>query len=651
MATPSFSKQLNIADPQFTPPVSKAGLIEGEKYSNLANTLKMGVDFAIDYSKKSTLKELESEISTESEKYIAQSPSYQGLLQKNIESLEAEINQTKGNPNLPPDAIDVKIKGIQSQLDTETKRLTNARDQGTITPLELETRLDRITREKVAQNPMFRKEIIAHGAQTKDLLGISGIVQQDISYYNKLDQARKERETRIYKLAEDYKLDIVNDPQFRNLDGTTNLLAVEAEGNKRRGYMGVKQMGDTLAGMKDLDTKLKKEDILNSDLPNKYLQGTMMTLQNKVDTLFKLPVNESNYTERLRLLDSYIQQEKTALNNLTGRYRNDKDIAWIRDDFDNMSKLLRDNFKDIKSGKELSEFFTNHYNAIDSKQKLGLSQMVNMAEHNWRMNIIEKAGPTLSATEKTNLMSTTLVLANQFSLGQASRNIQLSDKVLTDTFGTKLTSGQTQGDILIKQTTDSILKIDVNDPTFEYNSNTLGNLLKSQHIFINSGTISSNEKLKESDKVMLTLGNSKLRAKNIQFSEDVKGDITDLIQTYAKDVDTEITKLKGRPDGITVNSSPDGTLVAVKDPSVKVANEMDQRNYINKFNGVIINRINNSLKAYATLYNMDTKSAAPEFLSKFYGSTFSNLQSVKDQVDTTPGLTDKQKEANKILGM
>jgi hypothetical protein len=277
--------------------------------------------------------------------------------------------------------------------------------------------------------------------------------------------------------------------------------------------------------------------------------------------------------------------------------------------------------------------------------------MVNMAEHNWRMNIIEKAGPSLTIPEKTQLMTNTLILARQFSLGQASKNIQLSNDVLIDTFGKKLQSGQTQGDILVKQTADSILKIDPNDPTFEYNSTTFGDLLKSQHMYINSGTISSNEKLKESDKVMLTLGNSKLRAKNIQFSEDVKGDITELIQTYAKDVDTEITKLKGRPDGITINTSPDGTLVAVKDPSVKVASEMDQRNYINKFNGVIINRINNSLKAYATLYNMDTKTAAPEFLSKFYGSTFSNLQSVKDQVDTTPGLTDKQKEANKILGM
>jgi hypothetical protein len=650
MATPSFSKQLNIADPQFTPPVSKAGLIEGERFSNLANTLKMGVDFAVDYSKKSTLKELESEISTESEKYIAQSPSYQGLLQKNIESLEAEINQTKGNPNLPPDAIDVKIKGIQSQLDTETKRLTNARDQGTITPLELETRLDRITREKVAQNPMFRKEIIAHGAQTKDLLGISGIVQQDISYYNKLDQARKENETRIYKLAEDYHLDL-NEDKFKNLDGTRNLQAIEIEGNRRRGYMGVKQMGDALVGMKDIDTRIEKDKLVDANMPSAYLRGAIQTLQNKINTLYNLPVTEQTYPERLRLLDYYIQQEKLTLAELSGKFRNDKAIAWVVDDFNVMSDRLRENFKEIKSGKALNDFFTNQYQHIEAKQNLGMVSRFNMAEQRWILNVIDKAGPMISSTEKTNLSKTAMILTNQFSLSQSSRNIQLSGDVLFDTFGKKLTSGQTQGDILIKDTANEILKTDVNNPMFEYNSNTFGNLLKSQHIYINSGTISSNEKLKESDKVMLTLGNSKLRAKNIQFSEDVKGDITDLIQTYAKDVDTEITKLKGRPDGITVSSSPDGTLVAVKDPSVKVANEMDQRNYINKFNGVIINRINNSLKAYATLYNMDTKTAAPEFLSKFYGSTFSNLQSVKDQVDTTPGLTDKQKEANKILGM
>lgn len=650
MATPSFSQQLSVSNPEFTAPVSKAGIIKGEQYSTLANTVKMGVDFVTDYAKKSTLEEVETDISKETEKYLAQSPSYQGLLKKNIESLEAEINQTKGNPNLAPDAIDVKIKEIQSQLDTETKKLTNARDQGTITPLELEARLDRITREKVAQNPIFRKEIIAHGAQTKDLLGIAGIVQQDISYYNKLDQARKENETRIYKLAEDYKLDL-NDPMFKNLDGTTNLLAVEAEGNKRRGFMGVKQMGDTLVGMKDIETRIEKDKLIDANLPSAYLRGTIQTLQNKINTLYNLPVTEQTYPERLRLLDYYIQQEKLTLAELASKFRNDKAIAWIVDDFNVMSDRLRENFKEIKSGKALNDFFTNQYQHIEAKQNLGMAQRFNMAEQRWILNVIDKAGPMLSSTEKTKLSTTAMILTNQFSLGQTSRNLQLSSDVLNDTFGKKLASGQTQGDILVKQTVNEILQTDVNNPMFEYNSNTFGNLLKSQHVFINSGTISSNEKLKESDKVMLTLGNSKLRAKNIQFSEDVKGDITELIQTYAKDVDTEISKLKGRPDGMTISSSPDGTLVAVKDPSVKVANEMDQRNYINKFNGVIINRINNSLKAYATLYNMDTKTAAPEFLSKFYGSTFSNLQPVKDQVNATPGLTDKQKKANEILGM
>lgn len=650
MATPNFSQTMEIADPSFTPPVSKAGLLKGEQKSIMADMLKTGATVAVDYMKSSALKDVESEVSKEIDKYNQQSPSYQGLVKKNIEGLEAELNQVKGNTNLTPDAIDTKAREIQTQLSSETKKLTTARDQGTITPLELETRLDRITREKVAQNPMFRKEIISHSAQTKDLLGISSIVKQDLDYYNKINQAAKERETRIYKMAEDYKLDL-NSPEYKDLSGQVDLIAVEAAANKRRGFMGAKMMGDALSGMKDIETKLRKEDLLNADLPNKYLQGTIMQVQNDVANLFSMPVTEQNYTERLRTLDSIIQTQKIAINNMTGRYRNDKDISWIRDDFDNMAERLRTNFKDIKSGKELNDFFTNQYGAIDAKQKLGLAQVVNMAEHNWRMNIIEKAGPTLSATEKTNLMSTTMILANQFTIGQASRNLQLSDKVLSDTFSKKLASGQTQGDILIKQTNDLVLKTDVNDPSFEYNSNTLGNLLKSQHIFINSGTISSNEKLKESDKVMLTLGNSKLRAKNIQFSEDVRGDITDLIQTYAKDVDTEISKLKGRPDGVIVNTSPDGTLVAVKDPNVKVANEVDQKAYINKFNGVIINRINNSLKAYATLYNTDTKTAAPEFLSKFYGSTFGNLQSVKDEVNTTPNLTDKQKEANKILGM
>lgn len=648
MATPSFSQQLSIVDPQFTAPVSKAGLLEGEKMGAFADTLKTGASALIDYTKSSTLGDVQTDITKAVDQYNVQSPSYQGLLKNNIEGLQAELNKVKSDPNLAPDAIDVKAKEITTQINTETSRLTNARDQGTITPLELEARLDQITRNKVAQNPMFRKEIIAHAAQTKDLLGISNIVTQDISYYNKMNEAAKAKETRIYKMADDYKLDL-NDPKFKDLNGNVDLVSVEAEANKRRGFIGTKLMADTLVNMKDLSTKLKKEDLLDQDIPNKFLQGTMMSLQNKVTSLYNMPVTEANYTERLKQLDSFIQADKNSINSLLGRYRNDKDLAWVRDDYDNMSTLLKNNFKDIKSGKELKEFFDNHYGAIEAKQKLGLVQNVNMAEHNFRMGIIRDAGPSLTIPEKTQLMTNTLIIANQFTLGQASKNIQLSDKVLTDTFGTKLKSGKTQGDILIKGAVDGILKSNVDDPMLTYSTDTFGNLLKSQNMYINSGALTGNAKLYETDKVMQTLGNSQLRTKNVQFSEDVKGDMVDLIQNYAKDVDAELTKLKGKPNAIIVESSPDGLLFARKDPNVKVDSEVQQKAYIDKFNSVILNRINNSMKAYSTLYNMDTKTAAPEFLTKFYGSTFSNL--TKTELDSTPQLTEKQKKANEILGM
>jgi hypothetical protein len=648
MATPSFSQTLSVVDPQFTAPVSKAGLLEGEKMGAFADTLKLGAGAIVDYTKSSALGDVQTDITKAVDKYNVQSPSYQGLLKNNIDGLQAELNKVKGDPTLAPDAIDVKAREITAQINSETSRLTNARDQGTITPLELEARLDQITRDKVAQNPMFRKEIIAHAAQTKDLLGISNIVTQDISYYNKINEAAKARETRIYKMADDYKLDL-NDPKFKDLNGNPDLIAVEAAANTRRGYIGTKLIADTLVNLKDIDSKIKKEDLLAQDIPNKFLQGTMLGLQNRVTELYNMPVTEANYTERLKQLDSLIQTDKNSINQLLGRYRNDPDLAWVRSDYDNMSTLLRNNFKDIKSGKELKEFFDNQYGALDAKQKLGLAQNVNMAEHNFRMGVIKDAGLSLTIPEKTQLMTTTLILAHQFSLSQSSKNIQLSDKVLTDTFGTKLNSGKTQGDMLIEGAVDGILKSNIDDPMFAYSTDTFGNLLKSQNMYINSGALTGNAKLYETDKVMLTLGNSQLRAKNAQFSPDVKGDMVDLIQNYAKDVDGELTKLKGKPDAIIIGSSPDGLLFARKDPNVKVENEVQQKAYIDKFNSVILNRINNSMKAYSTLYNMDTKTAAPEFLTKFYGSTFSNL--TKTELDSTPQLTEKQKRANKILGM
>lgn len=645
MATPTFYQPSEIANPQFTPPVSKAGLSKGEEMSSAAGLLKTGVNLATDYAKSSSMSDIEKGITEEIAKYQAQSPTYQGLIKKNIENLEADLYGIKNNPSLSVDAMDSKVKEVTTQLNAETAKLTNARNQGTITPLELETRLDDLIRTRASQNPMFRKEIIAHGAQTKDLLGISSIVRQDIEFYNKLDQSRKENETRIYKLAEDYKLDLrdFKDP----LTGQTDLLAVEAEGNKRRGIMGIKLMGDTLSGMKDIETKLTKQDLLNYDAPNKYLVGTMMTLQNDLTKLWDTPTTEQNLNSRLQQADTLILAEKNKMNNFLSKYRNDKDLAWIRDDFDSMSNSLKENYKNIHTGKEMKEFFENGFSAIRAKQNLGLAQKVDMAEFNFQMEFLKNAGPNLTNAQKDESTKLLQIIANQFALSHATNNLQLSDKVLEDSFSKKLPDGRTQSDILLKTAFDSLLKTDPTNPMYSKVVQTYTDMLHMGSVWVDSGKVSGNQKLYDADKIVVNLADSRLKAKNVQFTEEVKGNLTSLISNYAKEVDTQISSLKGKPDGIIISTSPDGSLTARKDPNVPVANQAEQNLYINKFNGVVLTRINNSMKAYANLNNTDTKAIASEFLTRFYGSTFSNL--VKSEADAVPGLTEKQKKANEIL--
>jgi hypothetical protein len=155
-----------------------------------------------------------------------------------------------------------------------------------------------------------------------------------------------------------------------------------------------------------------------------------------------------------------------------------------------------------------------------------------------------------------------------------------------------------------------------------------------------------------SDKVMQSLGDSRVRSKGIQFSDSFKSDIDQNIATYANKINTEITNLKGKPDGIILGANPDGTLIARKDPSLKVTNEALQQNYINRFNSIIVSRINNSMKAYATVHNTTTQAVSADFIRQYYGPMFSNLASGNTQPQSTTFTpSENQKKANEIIGI
>lgn len=644
MATERFFNPLNEVNPSFTPAVSRAGLIKGERMSTNVATAKLGVDALVGFQKTSALTGVEADITKAIEDYQSQSPTYQALVNKNISNIQSEIETTRSNTRLSQNDIDSQIKNLNSQLNNEYSKLTRARQQGSITPLELETRIDQLTREKVNQNPAFRKEIISHAAQTKDLLGISTIVAKDVSYYNELAAQEKENRTRLMNEANQYHLNL-NDNKYKNLDGSLNPVAVNYDINDKRGKIAT---FEALQLANNQQTELLKKDLKES-IDNKSItdafEGGLLTLQIELGKKWDDP--NLTIEQKVKASDLVLSTELFKVQNLVAKYGNAPELSDLKETYKNLVQDIKNNYKNIGSGKEMKDFLENRLGIIKANQGLNLNAVVNTTQMNFMADTVQKMGPYgLSQTFKDKLGQDLILISDAFSQANYTGILNINPQVEDRQFK-KLPNGKFPAGIALDSARDSVLK---GDPSFELQSlniNNYENMLKMYTIRAARPTVDKNESLFLTDKVMLDLGSSAIKNKNIQYSDSFKSDIDATITTYAKRVGEEITNLRGKPDGVVLGLNPDGTLKATADPTIKVTNTSLQQSYINRFNNIIVNRINNSMKAYATIHGSTTQSISAQFIRNYYGSVFSNLNKAPGSTDT---FTDKQKEANAIIG-
>lgn len=644
MATERFFNPLNEVNPSFTPAVSRAGLIKGERMSTDVATAKLGVDTLVGFQKTSALTGVEADITKAIEDYQSQSPTYQALVNKNISNIQSEIETTRSNTRLSQNDIDSQIKNLNSQLNTEYSKLTRARQQGSITPLELETRIDQLTREKVNQNPAFRKEIISHAAQTKDLLGISTIVAKDVSYYNELAAQEKENRTRLMNEANQYHLNL-NDNKYKNLDGSLNPVAVNYDINDKRGKIAT---FEALQLTNNEQTEKIKKDLRES-IDNKSIsdafEGGLLTLKLELGKKWDDP--NLTIEQKVKASDLVLSTELFKVQNLVAKYGNAPELTDLKETYKNLVQDIKNNYKNIGSGKEMKDFLENRLNIITSNEKLGIHKQFNVSQMQFMADTVQKMGPYgLSQTFKDKLGQDLLLISDAFVQANYTGILNINPQVEDRQFK-KFANGKFPAGIALDSSRESVLK---GDPSFELQSlniNNYENMLKMYTTRAARPTIDKNESLFLTDQVMLDLGSSAIKNKNIQYSDSFKSDIDSTITTYAKRVGEEIANLRGKPDGVVLGLNPDGTLKATADPTIKVTNTSLQQSYINRFNNIIVNRINNSMKAYATIHNSTTQSISAEFIRNYYGSVFSNLNKAPGSTDT---FTDKQKEANAIIG-
>jgi hypothetical protein len=646
MATESFFNPMNIVNPTFTPPIDKSSIVQAKGFENAIEIGKGMIDTYGTYKKNVALQEIESDYTKTIQDYESQSPTYQSLVNKSIQSIQDEINNVKGSGK-PAADIDTQVNILTSQLNSEYAKLTKARQQGTITPLELEARLDQLTRDKVAQNPAFRKEIIAHAASTKDLLGISTIVAKDVSYYNEIAAQEKENRTRLMNEANQYHLDL-NDNKYKNIDGSLNPVAINYEINDKRGKIGAYEAIQLLGNTSDVIRKVKLQQEIDNGNINKIFEGGLLTLQINLDKVWSNP--SLNIEQKIKLTDGVLIGEQSKVTGLLTKFGNAQELQPFKENFNSLLKDIKDNYKNIGSGKEMKDFVETRLAIIKANQGIGLNQVVNTTQMNFIADTVQKMGPAgISQDAKLRIQNDLLILSDAFTQSNLTGILQVNPEVTNRMFSevVNTTTGKTKAGIALDSAHDIVLK---GDPSLELYSQQVSNyenMLKLHAQYSADPKVSKNESLKISDKIMLELGSSSIKNKNIPYTDSFKADMDANITSYAKRVGDEIANLRGKPDGVVLGLNPDGTLKATADPNIKVSNPSLQQSYISRFNSIIVNRINNSMKAYATIHGSTTQSISAEFIRNYYGSVFSNLNKAPGNTDT---FTDKQKEANAIIG-
>lgn len=638
-----FSDMMTERSPSLSTPSSKGGAYQKSLFADVASTTIEGYK---GIKGDQVLAETESEITKNIEEYKNQSPTYQALLNKEVDNLQAEITNLEANPNSLSSENNAKLENLKRTFKEKSNQLSKASKQGIITPLELESRLDATIKQLVTQNPAFRNEIIALGASEKDIQGIGSIVKQDIDYYNNI---AKEQAAFLEKVITYSKEFGVNENDFRDPEtGEIDRVAQWNEVQIRIGKKGTYEQSKLLIDNQDIDWKKEKYSILKEKKHIDYLEGQTLTLQSELSKIYDDPNLDINGKEKAALIQ--ITRQQNEMNAWIGKFGNDKDLSYIKDIFDNTITNLKTSLKDIADGTTMRKYVENSYQIIKTNSSIELAKHVDPAQSDFIFQMIDKFGSNMSDAQKTDLMQSSLYLADAFIQAQTTQTLSINKGILENTFTNVISTSQgkqtTQAEATLNSTFDKALKIDPNNKVAGIYYNNANQVVNMYSKYIEENPDKS---LKHEDTLIIKLGSEEGKQLSPIFDTTTKGTIINILDKNSKNINKQVTALKNTPDGVIISQSADGTLIARKDPNIVAKNKTAQEKYINKFNTAIIQRINNGMKAYANLMGRSTSEVSAEYLTKFYGPTFKQLtgQSINTEVE----YTDKQKQANDILGI
>ena len=579
----NFSETMTPSNIVFEPVVNKAEGIRAESNLNtVATLLKVGGAGAIDYAKYKTEEEAKKQVEKTIEEYDPSSPSKTVENQNIAYNLEQKITNPETNP--------VEVPGFIDSLKETNRKLLNAKEQGNMTALEFETRVSKGARELASRNPVFSSEIYKATQSALEGANMSARLKFDTKAIEDVRQAKKDRETRLENASLSQKIEI---PYFsgtyikdydtfeKNLNENTKSerLVVEMKRNKEK-------------------VDLISDDQIRNLNDNGVIPGIVKySFQKSYSNALEKIDNVKNIADLPYEITKVFKESQFELKELFSTHANNPIIKGQIDAFDKLTDAMIETLKNKKTGKDMADSLKQTKEMLTTAQEIGVIKELNV--------------PKLKTIE---ILNSALKNVND----PAAKTILL--KLLT-----------------------SESKTLMNDPVLFQDITKSKNGIPSIHTTATTTTIKAAEtdpSLYPVIKQFLQFGTDATKREDSNLTDRTQA-LENLMTIYADPKSKDISKMtdpKMKADqNKTIESYIAYTIQGIKqentrfrDSSVVVKNKLfiDGTMYAeggdDKYQSIVVNKVNTALKAYANFYGKDTKDIAQEFYQKYFSGVFIN---------------------------
>lgn len=579
----NFSETMTPSNIVFEPVVNKAEGIRAESNLNtVATLLKVGGAGAIDYAKYKTEEEAKKQVEKTIEEYDPSSPSKTVENQNIAYNLEQKITNPETNPEEVPGFID--------SLKETNRKLLNAKEQGNMTALEFETRVSKEARALASRNPVFSPEIYKATQSALEGANMSARLKFDTKAIEDVRQAKKDRETRLENASISQKIEI---PYF---SGTYTKDYDTFEKNLN-GHIKNERLWNEIVRDSERIKLLTDEQIKNLNASGVIPGVVNYKVQIAYSTAIEAIDNVKNIADLPYAITKVFKDAQFELKETFSTHANNPIIKGHLDAFDKVTDSMIASLKDKKTGKDMLDSLKLTKDLLTTAQEIGVIKELNVP----KLKTIEILNTALKNVNNPAAKNILLKLLTYES------NTLMNDQVLFQ----DITKSKNGIPSIHTTATTTTIKAAETDPS-------LYPVIKQFLQFGTDATKREDSNLTERTQALETLMTiyADPKSKDISKMTDpkMKADQNKTIESYIayaiQGIKQENTRFRDSSVVVKNKLFIDGTMYAEGGDD--------------KYQSIVVNKVNTALKAYANFYGKDTKDIAQEFYQKYFSGVFVN---------------------------